>query len=436
MTRTGQKLYDRARTLIPGGTQLLSKRPEMFLPGEWPAYYSRAKGVEVWDLDDNHYLDFSTVAIGAAVLGVADPDVDRAVISAIQNGSASTLNCPEEVELAELMIELHPWAEMARFARGGGEAMALAIRIARAASGRDLVAFCGYHGWHDWYLAANLASASELDGHLLPGLEPAGVPKALRQSAVPFRYNSFDDLEAVVASHGSSIGAFVMEPTRSVRPAPGFLEAVRDAARRVGAVLVFDEVTSGMRESTGGIHMRYGVSPDVATFAKALGNGYPIAAVIGTRAVMEAAQRSFISSTSWTERVGPTAALATIKKHRANSVHEHLCEVGRSVRQVWTQAAADTGLEIRISGIEPLSHLEFPQNPAPLMTLFTQEMLDRGFLAGSAFYSTYAHRDEHIARYAEAVCEVFRTLSQAAGDGSTLRRLRGSVKHSGFQRLT
>ena len=436
MTRTGQKLYEHARTIIPGGTQLLSKRPEMFLPGEWPAYYSRAKGVDVWDLDNNHYLDFATSAIGAAILGVADPDVDAAVIGAVQRGSASTLNCPEEVELAELLTELHPWSEMARFARGGGEAMALAIRIARAASGRDLVAFCGYHGWHDWYLAANLAGTSELDGHLLPGLEPAGVPKALRQSAVPFRYNNFEDLQSVVAAHGESIGVFVMEPTRSVPPAPGFLEAVRAAATKLGAVLVFDEVTSGFREATGGIHLRYGVSPDIATFAKALGNGYPMAAVIGTRAVMDVAQRSFISSTSWTERVGPTAALATVKKHRANAVHEHLCEVGKAVRQKWSDAAADAGLEIRISGIEPLSHLEFVADPAPLMTLFTQEMLDRGFLAGSAFYSTYAHREQHIAAYGENVCAVFKKLATAAREGKTKSLLRGGVKHSGFQRLT
>jgi glutamate-1-semialdehyde 2,1-aminomutase len=434
--RAGQTLYERARQIIPGGTQLLSKRPEMFLPGEWPAYYSRSKGVEVWDLDGRRYLDFATSAIGAAVLGVGDPDVDAAVIGSIQRGSVSTLNCPEEVELAELLTELHPWAAMARFARGGGEAMALAVRIARAAAGKDVVAFCGYHGWHDWYIAANLVGTSELNSHLLPGLEPAGVPQALHRSVVPFRYNNFEDLQGVVKEHGSAVGAIVMEPTRNTPPAPGFLEAVRDAATRLGAVLIFDEVTSGWRETTGGIHLRYGVSPDIAVFAKALGNGYAISAVIGIREVMEAAQRSFISSTAWTERIGPTAALATIKKHRENSVHEHLCEIGHAVRKVWMQAAAEAGIGIKISGIPALSHLEFESEPLPSMTLFTQGMLDRGFLAGSAFYSTFSHTPENVQQYASAVADVFGIIAKAVTEGNVQGMLRGGVKHSGFQRLT
>jgi glutamate-1-semialdehyde aminotransferase len=179
MSGVGQRLYTQAKTRIPGGTQLLSKRPEMFLPDQWPSYYSRARGVEVWDLDGNKYIDMSYNGIGACVLGAADPDVDEAVKAAIDAGSMSTLNAPEEVELAELLCELHPWAEMVRYARSGGEAMAIAVRIARAKTRRDRVAFCGYHGWHDWYLAANLAEEKALDGHLLPGLEPTGVPRGL-----------------------------------------------------------------------------------------------------------------------------------------------------------------------------------------------------------------------------------------------------------------
>ena len=161
---TGQALYRKARTLIPGGTQLLSKRPERFLPDLWPAYYSKAQGAMVWDLDGREYLDMSILGAGACVLGYADPEVNQAVIEAVQQGSASTLNCPEEVELAALLCELHPWAQMARFARGGGEAMAMAVRIARAFTGREQVAFCGYHGWSDWYLAANLSDTQALDG--------------------------------------------------------------------------------------------------------------------------------------------------------------------------------------------------------------------------------------------------------------------------------
>ena len=229
--QTGQVLYRKAKTRIPGGTQLLSKRPEMFLPENWPAYYSRAKGSQVWDLDGNAYYDMSYNGIAACILGAADPDVEEAVIAAVRAGSMSTLNPPEEVELADLLCELHPWAEMVRYARCGGEAMAVAVRIARAHTGRDRVAFCGYHGWHDWYLAANLAEDHALDGHLIPGLAPAGVPRGLMGTALPFRYNHIEELAAIVAKHGNEIGAVVMEPIRNFEPVPGFLEQVRQTVR-------------------------------------------------------------------------------------------------------------------------------------------------------------------------------------------------------------
>ncbi|MBZ0305533.1 MAG: aminotransferase class III-fold pyridoxal phosphate-dependent enzyme, partial [Anaerolineae bacterium] len=171
---TGQKLWKRAKQIIPGGNMLLSKRAEMFLPELWPAYFSKAKGCKVWDLDGNEYIDMSIMGIGTNILGYGHQDVDDAVRKTIDAGNMSTLNCPEEVYLAEKLIELHPWADMVRLARSGGEANAIAIRIARAASGKDKVAICGYHGWHDWYLSANLGDDKNLAGHLLPGLEPKG----------------------------------------------------------------------------------------------------------------------------------------------------------------------------------------------------------------------------------------------------------------------
>ena len=258
----GAELYARARRRIPGGTQLLSKRPEMFLPEQWPSYFSRAAGAFVWDLDGRQYLDMSHNAIGANVLGAADPDVDAAVVNAIRDGIAATLNAPEELELADLLCELHPWAQMVRYARTGGEAMAIAVRIARARTRRDVIAFCGYHGWHDWYLAANLAEEQALDGHLLPGLSPVGVPRGLTGTALPFRYNQLDELEAIVAKHGPNLAAIVMEPTRDTPPADGFLAGAKRLAREAGAVLVFDEITAGMRLTTGGGHLILGVTPE------------------------------------------------------------------------------------------------------------------------------------------------------------------------------
>ena len=310
MSNTGQKLWQRAKQVIPGGNMLLSKRAEMFLPDLWPAYFSRAKGCQVWDLDNNQYTDMSIMGIGTNLLGYGHPVVDAAVSATISDGNMSTFNCPEEVYLAERLIEIHPWADMVRFARTGGEANALAIRIARAASGKDKVAFCGYHGWHDWYLAANLRGDKNLAGHLLPGLEPNGVPGNLQDTVYPFSYNNFGELKSLVENQ--DIGVIKMEVSRNEPPANDFLENVRQLANEKNIVLIFDECTSGFRQTFGGLHKLYGVEPDMAVFGKALGNGYAITATIGRREVMEAAQSSFISSTFWGERIGPSAALATL----------------------------------------------------------------------------------------------------------------------------
>ncbi|MDD5751689.1 MAG: aminotransferase class III-fold pyridoxal phosphate-dependent enzyme [Candidatus Peribacteraceae bacterium] len=433
----GQDLYLKAKQLIPGGTQLLSKRPELHLPDQWPNYYSRVKGVDVWDLDGRHFIDMSINGIGACVLGAADPDVDAAVRKAIDAGTASTLNCPEEVELAELLCSLHPWASMVRYARGGGEAMAVAIRIARAARGKEKIAFCGYHGWHDWYLAANLAEDDLLDGHLLPGLQPTGVPRGLRGTMLPFRYNSIGELEKIIADHGSDLAAIVMEPLRERGPEEDFLKRVRTLASQTGAILIFDEVTSGFRLTTGGAHLTLGVEPDIAVFAKAIGNGYPMAAIIGRREVMDAVQSTFISSTNWTERIGPVSALATIRKFREHRVHEHLIRMGALVQSGWKKAAQETGLSINVSGIEPLSHMdivsEFGEAPR---TLFTQYMLEQGYLATSSFYATFAHTEDHVARYLVAAHDAFTFIARSIRNGTVLQDLRGPAAQKGFQRLT
>lgn len=437
MNRTGQSLYRKAKTRVPGGTQLLSKRPEMFLPDQWPSYYSRARGVEVWDLDGNKYIDMSYNGIGACILGAADSDVNAAVQAAVEAGSMSTLNAPEEVELAELLCELHPWAEMVRYARSGGEAMAIAVRIARARTRRDRVAFCGYHGWHDWYLAANLAEEQALDGHLLPGLEPAGVPRGLLGTALPFRYNHIEELHAIVSKYSDELAAIVMEPIRDHDPEPGFLEEVRKIATRVGAVFVFDEITAGFRLNTGGAHLLYGIQPDMAVFAKAMSNGYPMAAVIGKGDVMQAAQSTFISSTYWTDRTGPVAALATIRKHERCDVSKHLIRMGAMVQAGWRVAAERVGLELEIGGIAPLGHFAFVgEERQTARTLFTQLMLERGFLASGAFYATFAHEDQHIESYLEATQEIFGIVAQALQDNTVTQQLAGPVAHTGFRRLT
>jgi glutamate-1-semialdehyde 2,1-aminomutase len=437
MKDTGQLLYKKAKTRIPGGTQLLSKRPELFLPDFWPSYYSKAQGVEVWDLDGNKYTDMTHCGVGACILGYADPDVNDAVKHAIDSGSMSTLNCPEEVELADLLCELHPWADMVRYARGGGESMAVAVRIARAKTRKDKIAFCGYHGWHDWYLSANLGQGDTLDGHLLPGLEPAGVPRNLAGTSLAFNYNKIEELEDIVAKNSDQLAAIVMEPVRSRDPETGFLQEVRKIATRIGAVLIFDEVTSGWRLNTGGAHLLYGILPDIAVFAKAMSNGYPMGAVVGIKDVMQAAQNSFISSSYWTEKIGPVSALATIKKHKDNDVSKHLIAIGDRVQAGWKSAAESFGLNIHISGIPPLGHFSFDyENSQAIHTLFTQIMLEKGFLASKAFYSTYAHQDHHLESYFKAVGETFDFIAKAIKEENVENLLKGPVAHSAFRRLT
>lgn len=438
-----QALYQRAKQIIPGGTQLLSKRPEMFAPGLWPAYASEARGCEVIDLDGRHYTDMTTSGIGSCLLGYADPDVTAAVQRRVAMGSMSSLNSVEEVELAELLIELHPWAEQARFARSGGEAMAIAVRIARAATRRDTVAFCGYHGWSDWYLAANLNpddATDGLQGHLLPGLEPAGVPRGLAGTARPFTYNRLHELEELVRAHGSELAAVVMEPTRSTDPLPGFLEGVRELCDRCGAVLVFDEISSGWRMHLGGVHLKYGVMPDIAVFAKAISNGHPMAAVIGRRRVMDATQSSCISSTYWTEAVGPAAALATIRKLQQVDIAAHTGRIGGLMRNGWQTLGQRFGVPVKVTGHSALLHLSFEhEQAAALGTLVTARMLDRGFLTGSGFYPSLAHKECHISGYLKAIEPVFAELADTIRMGDVLQRLEelgSSVRHTGFARLT
>jgi glutamate-1-semialdehyde aminotransferase len=433
----GQKLYKKAKKMIPGGTQLLSKRPEMFLPDFWPAYYSKAKGCEVWDLDGNKYIDMSYMGIGACVLGYADADIDNAVKKAIDEGSASTLNCPEEVELAESILKLHSWAQMARFARTGGEAMTIAIRIARAKTGRDKILFCGYHGWHDWYLSSNLSDNKALDGHLLPGLSPAGVPRGLKGTALPFAYNDTEAFMKLVKKHNKEIAAIVIEPIRNHYPNADFLKAIEAQAKKFGAVLIADEVSAGFRLTIGGAHKILELTPDIAVFSKAIGNGYPIAVIIGNKNVMSAAEKTFISSTNWTERIGTVAALATINKFKQCKVDKHLSRIGKMVQKGWQEAAKKNNLKIEVQGIYPIGHFDFLcNNPLVLKTLFTQLMLEEGFLATNAFYASYAHKSEHIKKYIYAVDRVFAKLKEMIASGRLEASLKGPVCHAGFRRLT
>ena len=431
---TGQKLWMRAKKAIPGGNMLLSKRPEMFLPDHWPVYFKKTDGCKVWDLDSNELIDMSIMGIGTNSLGYGNPEVDEAVLRCVKNGNMSTLNCPEEVYLAEKMIELHPWAGKVRFARSGGEANAIAIRIARAASGRDKVAICGYHGWHDWYLSSNLNNDENLDGHLLPGLEPKGVPRNLKDTVFPFSYNNFEELENLVKKH--DIGVIKMEVVRSTEPKDNFLQKVSKLASDKGIILIFDECTSGFRETFGGIHKKYKITPDIAMFGKAMGNGYAITSIIGKSEVMEAAQSTFISSTFWTERIGPTAALKTLEVMEREKSWSKITNIGLKLKERWQKLADYHELKISQWGIPALAGFTINSpNSLAYKTLISQEMLSKGYLASDKVYVCTKHTPEVLEGYFEVLSDIFKLIKECEEGRDIKSLLKGKVCHNTFKRL-
>ena len=432
---SGFKLWNKAKTIIPGGNMLLSKRPEMFLPKLWPTYFSRAKGCEVWDLDKKKYIDMSLMGVGTNTLGYGHPLVDEAVRSVIDKGNMSTLNCPEEVYLAEALIDAHPWANMVRLCRSGGEANAVAVRIARAASGKDGIAICGYHGWHDWYLAANLKSGSDLNSHHLPDLEIQGVPKSLEGSVHSFEFNDLGSLQRLVNTE--EIGVIKMEVFKGVEPDPSFLLGVRKIADENRIVLVVDECTSGFRETYGGLHKKYNFEPDMAVFGKAMGNGYALTAVVGRGDVMDAAQNTFISSTFWTERIGPAAALKTLEVMRSTNSWELITEIGVKIKSIWGEAAARQNLMMQISGLNPIPNFKIEIDDwLACKTYISQQMLMRGYLASNAVFASVAHDDKVLDRYAEAIEATLAEVSMVIKRGETFREnLSSEVCHSHFRRI-
>lgn len=428
----GSRLYRRAKTLIPGGTQLLSKRPEMFAPEVWPSYYSKAKGCRVWDLEGREYIDMSIMAVGACILGYADNDVDDAVCRAIRNGVNSSLNCAEEVTLAEALLELHPWFDMVRYARSGGEAMSVAVRIARASTKRDIVLFSGYHGWTDWYLAANLADDKSLDGQLMPGLQPSGVPRGLANTAIPFDSSDIESLREKVRGRESEIAAIVIEPARGREPTVEILQAIKDITSECGAVLIYDEITSGYRMCAGGIHRLYGVNPDIAVFAKSMANGYAMSAILGSERVMQAAQSTFISSTNWTDRVGPAAALATLKKYQSAKTDEHIRAIGERTKNIWEAEAKKVALPISVTGLPSLAAFAFEgEGSEEYNTRFVIEMLKSGFLGFRQFKPSLSHTSEELELYSVAVGNAFKVLKDSPERGA----LSSPIAHTGFYRL-
>lgn len=430
----GQKLWYRAKKVIPGGTMLLSKNPDRFLPNMWPVYYKKAKGCEIWDLENNKFYDVAIMGVGTNVLGYSNNYVDRAVRKVVKDSNLSSLNCPEEVFLAEKLVDLHPWADMVRLARTGGEANAIAIRIARAATNKDNIAICGYHGWHDWYLSANLINKKNLNNHLLKGLETNGVPKNLKKTVFTFKYNCFEELEYI--ANNKNIGVIKMEVERNIKPKNNFLKKVRKLASQKNIVLIFDECTSGFRQNLGGLHKIYNVEPDIAIFGKAMGNGYGITAIVGRQNVMEAAQKTFISSTFWTERIGPTAALKTIEIMEKNKTWNFINDTGLKIKNKWLYLAKKYQLNIEIFGINSLPSFKFKsQNNLAYKTFISQEMLKKGYLASNSVYVCMSHNSEILDGYFRNLDKIFKLIKECEQGRNIFELLDVPVCQDGFQRL-
>ena len=433
----GQKLYRRAKEIIPSGNMLLSKKPEMFLPERWPAYFSKAKDCHVWDLDGNKFVDMSIMGIGTNILGYGNPEIDEAVLKTVKNGNMSTLNCPEEVHLAEKLIEINPWSDMVKLARTGGEINAAAIRLARAFTKRDKVAICGYHGWHDWYLSTNLTDNNNLSNHLLPGLDSLGVPSKLKNTTLPFTYNKIEDLEKIILENKNNVAAVMMEVCRNEEPKNNFLHEVRKLTSDHGIVLIFDECTSGFRETFGGLHKKYKVEPDLAVYGKTLGNGYSITACVGIKEIMSLAEKTFMSSTFWTERIGPAAALKTLEVMERDASWETVTLKGQIVRNRWKKLAKENALEILIQGIPALSSFNFQsKDNLKYKTFITQEMLKKGFLAANSIYLSTKHTDSLIDAYFEELSSIFLKIADCENGKLNIDKiLEVPVCQSGFKRL-
>lgn len=426
---TGEKLWKRALRIIPGGNDFFTKRPNLFLTQGWPTYYQKAKGCHIWDLDGNKYLDMSIMGIGTNSLGYGNELIDEAVIEAVRSSNMSTFNAPEQVYLAEKLIEMHPWFDMAKFARTGGEINAVAIRVARSYSGKDKVVVCGYHGWHDWYLSTNLGNKDNLNEHLLPGLKVSGVPIDLSGLTLPIKYNNFEDLK--ILEQDNNIGVLIMEVMRSEAPIPGYLEKIREICDTKQIVLIFDECTSGFRETFGGLHIKFGIKPDLATFGKALGNGYPITSLLGKKSIMEHANESFISSTFWSDRIGFVAGLKTLEVMEATKSWELISDIGSQMQTVWKEVFPKFPINFKVTGIPALSTFTVQgEFGLAIKTHITREFLKLNTLASNIFYPCTAHSDKNISDYRKNLEIILNKI-----DFENLNALKSLESAPGFGRL-
>lgn len=434
--KKGNNLYKKTSQIIPGGVQLLSKRPEIFLPDQWPSYYKSAKGCQILTYDNVKLYDFTNCSVGMCPLGYANSEVNKSVINAIKKANTTTLNTYLEYDCAKLLLKIHPWAEMARFTKSGGEAMSVAVRIARTYKKKDKVLFCGYHGWYDWYISANLKNTNKLNEHLLPGISSSGIPKSLGGLAIPYEFNNEKDFKLKFKKALKKLSCVVLEPARTQHCDLNFVKTIRKYCSKYNIPLIFDEITLGWHYTLGGYHKTLKVNPDIAVFSKGTTNGFPLGVVIGKKKIMNAALESFISSAYWTENIGYAAAIATINYMKKNNVSKKLRSKGRKIKNIWISLGKENLLPILVRGIDSLPTFSFDNEKSDeIITYFTQEMLKEGFLAHGQCYLMISHTDEYIKKYKIACSKVFKKISKIfhQNNANFRRHINGRVKFAKFK---
>ncbi len=402
-------LWKKANTLILNGNSLLSKHPKNY-SNNWPTYFSKAKGCYVWTLEGKKMIDISYMGVGTNILGYSNSKINNYVKKIIDKGTMSTLNCPEEVILSNKIIKMHKWADLCKYTRTGGEASTVAVRIGRSYSKKNKVAICGYHGWHDWYLSANLKNKKNLNTHLLPNLETFGVDKNLFGNSIPFNFNDIGSFKKILAKN-PDIGVVIMEVARQKKPSISFLKIVRKITKKRKITLIFDECTSGFRETFGGIHLKYKVNPDICILGKALGNGYPINVIFGSKKIMNSARKSFISSTFWSDRVGPAAALKTLEMMQNQRSWRRISKIGISIKKRLNNLFIKNSIKGKVSGLDSLIFFELEGiDNVKLKKIISEEMLKKNFLATNAIYVSVCHTNKIINKYFDELEKVLKKI--------------------------
>lgn len=410
-------LLARALKVIPLGSQTFSKSHIQYPKGQAPLFLSHGRGGRVWDVDGNEYVDL-VCGLLPIVLGYCDADVDAAIRAQLDRGIVYSLASELEVELGELLREIIPCAEMVRFGKNGSDATSGCVRVARAVTGRDRIAAGGYHGWQDWYVGATTRNK--------------GVPGAVGELTHKFGFLDIVALEQILETHKGEFAAVILETVGAREPTTAELAAIRDLTHRHGALLIFDEIITGFRVDIGGAQARYGVTPDLAAFGKSMGNGMPIAAVVGRADLMQEMEEIFFSSTFGGEALSLAASIATIRKMRSHNVIDAISSRGKTLADGLRARIAQhklTGV-IAVNGVPAWTLLGFSDAPngsskEAIKTLLMIELLRRGVLTAGSHNICHAHDDADETLVLGAYDHALAAVADAIATGDIDRRLGG-----------